>query len=215
LNNNLKAMMFLRDVVSSPHQFEKIKDEDRTYKDMESLHLTEGIYNDDRGTFDYDYTRISNRLKDPRDYEDDILESLDPVDMVTQEYDEEKLKQVYYSALIDRIEESQKTSGAQKAKKRCRNRCLFCSRHSHEFPLEPMNIPLLTKFMTTAGEILPRHTNGLCKKMQSKVAHTIKHARSLGLFSRSHGIFQVKNPARFELPEIQDAHTLNEEMDLD
>jgi len=209
-------MMFLRDVVSSQHQFEKLKDEDenRTYKDMESLHLTEGMYQDDRGTFDSDYARISNRLKDPRDYEEDILESLDPVDMVTQEYDEEKLKKVYYSALIDRIDESQKT-GDKKAKKRCRNRCLFCSRHSHEFPLEPMNIPLLTKFMTTAGEILPRHTNGLCKKMQSKVAHTIKHARSLGLFSRSHGIFQVKNPARFELPEMKDTRGFDEEMDLD
>jgi len=80
-------------------------------------------------------------------------------------------------------------------KKRCRNRCVFCSPYSHLFPLEPMNIPLLTQFMTTSGTILPRRVNGVCKKIQSRVSRTIKHSRTLGLFSYKKGTFTIHNPA--------------------
>jgi len=58
-----------------------------------------------------------------------------------------------------------------------------------------MNVPLLLKFMSSAGFIKNRHDNGLCKKMQARVARTIKHARALGLFSYKGGRFTVRNPA--------------------
>jgi len=48
--------------------------------------------------------------------------------------------------------------------------------------------------MTTAGFIKARKHTGLCKKMQSRVARTIKHARALGLFSYKYGIFRIMNP---------------------
>lgn len=75
-----------------------------------------------------------------------------------------------------------------------------------------MNIPLLMKFMTPGGFIKKRKHTGLCKTMQSRVARTIKQARTLGLFSYK-GIlgwtlsypqgqtFTVKNPMITHLEE--------------
>lgn len=57
-----------------------------------------------------------------------------------------------------------------------------------------MNVPLLTRFMTSAGFIKQRRQTALCKKHQSRVGRTIKQARTLGLFSYKHGAFTVKNP---------------------
>lgn len=64
----------------------------------------------------------------------------------------------------------------------------------HQYPLEPMNVPLLTQYMTSAGFIKQRRQTALCKKHQARVARTIKQARTLGLFSYKHGSFTVKNP---------------------
>jgi len=78
-----------------------------------------------------------------------------------------------------------------------------------------MNVPLLLKFMSNAGFIKNRHDNGLCKKMQSRVERTIKHARALGLFSYKDG-FAVRNPAstpkRFDLPDEEEKSYRNEMM---
>jgi ribosomal protein S18 len=52
-----------------------------------------------------------------------------------------------------------------------------------QFPLEPMNVNLLLRFMNPSGFIKPRNKTGLCRTMQQRVARTIKHARTLGLFS--------------------------------
>lgn len=72
--------------------------------------------------------------------------------------------------------------------------CLFCSDRRHSYPLEPMNIPLLTRFLNTSGKIMGRHLTGLCKKHQSKVTKTIKWARSLNLVSYKRSVFAINNP---------------------
>eukprot|EP01124_Arcella_intermedia_P017238 TRINITY_DN24019_c0_g1_i1.p1 TRINITY_DN24019_c0_g1~~TRINITY_DN24019_c0_g1_i1.p1 ORF type:complete len:319 (-),score=35.44 TRINITY_DN24019_c0_g1_i1:57-1013(-) len=78
--------------------------------------------------------------------------------------------------------------------RKCRGTCLFCSPYRQQYPLEPMNVHLLKSFMTSAGFIKSRRQTGLCKKMQGRVAKTIKHARALGLFSYKGGSFTIRNP---------------------
>jgi ribosomal protein S18 len=72
--------------------------------------------------------------------------------------------------------------------------CLFCSDKRHQYPLEPMNIPLLNRFMNTSGKIMGRHLTGLCRKHQSKVTKTIKWARSLNIVSYKRSVFSINNP---------------------
>lgn len=71
--------------------------------------------------------------------------------------------------------------------------CLFCSSHRHAFPLEPMNVPLLARHMTTNGQILPRQATGLCKRHQAKLAKTIKQARHLNLFTHKKSEYRINN----------------------
>lgn len=71
--------------------------------------------------------------------------------------------------------------------------CLFCSVHRHRFPLEPMNIPLLARHMTTSGTIMPRSATGLCKRHQAKMAKTIKQARHLNLFSYKKSMYRIND----------------------
>jgi len=72
--------------------------------------------------------------------------------------------------------------------------CLFCSDTLDYYPLEPMNIPLLLRYMNSSGFIKSRKQTGLCKKMQSRIATTINQARNLGLFTYKGSGFQVNNP---------------------
>jgi len=44
--------------------------------------------------------------------------------------------------------------------------CLFCGPYRHHFPLEPMNVPLLMRFLNTSGKILGRRSTGLCTTHQ-------------------------------------------------
>lgn len=71
--------------------------------------------------------------------------------------------------------------------------CLFCSTHRHRFPLEPMNVPLLARHMTTNGTILPRSATGLCKRHQSKMSRTIKQARHMNLFTYKKSLYRINN----------------------
>lgn len=71
--------------------------------------------------------------------------------------------------------------------------CLFCSHHRHRFPLDPMNVPLLARHMTTNGTILPRSATGLCKRHQAKMARTIKQARHLNLFTYKKSLYRINN----------------------
>ena len=71
--------------------------------------------------------------------------------------------------------------------------CLFCSVHRHRFPLEPMNVPLLARHMTSSGQILPRTATGLCKRHQAKMAKTIKQARHLNLFIYKRSEYRINN----------------------
>mmetsp|Transcript_12767 Transcript_12767/g.17615 ORF Transcript_12767/g.17615 Transcript_12767/m.17615 type:complete len:432 (-) Transcript_12767:338-1633(-) len=70
--------------------------------------------------------------------------------------------------------------------------CRFCVEGSHYF--DALNVPLLTRFMTKAGRIIPRKYTGLCGKHQRKVAKTIKMARNMGIFSYKKGDFQIHSP---------------------
>lgn len=71
--------------------------------------------------------------------------------------------------------------------------CLFCSTHRHRFPLEPMNVPLLARHMTTNGTILPRSATGLCKRHQAKMSRTIKQARHMNLFTYKKSLYRINN----------------------
>jgi len=73
--------------------------------------------------------------------------------------------------------------------------CQFC-RPVHQ-KLEAANIPLLVKYLTPSGHIVPRRMTGNCAKHQRKVSRVIKRAKSLGLFSYKKG-FEVHNPSPFE-----------------
>eukprot|EP00029_Vermamoeba_vermiformis_P005644 TRINITY_DN2017_c0_g1_i1.p1 TRINITY_DN2017_c0_g1~~TRINITY_DN2017_c0_g1_i1.p1 ORF type:complete len:241 (+),score=84.07 TRINITY_DN2017_c0_g1_i1:448-1170(+) len=86
---------------------------------------------------------------------------------------------------------------------RRRRECLLCSDSRHEFPLEPMNVPFLRRFMNTSGNILGRPQTGLCRKHQAKVQKTIKWAKHIGIFQYKDG-FQVFNPARVTAPEAEE-----------
>jgi ribosomal protein S18 len=86
---------------------------------------------------------------------------------------------------------------------RRRRECLLCSDSRHEFPLEPMNVPFLRRFMNTSGNILGRPQTGLCRKHQSKVQKTIKWAKHIGIFQYKDG-FQVFNPARTTAAEAEE-----------
>ena len=47
--------------------------------------------------------------------------------------------------------------------------------------LSPFHVNVLTRFVSSDSEILPKSQTGLCSKCQRKVAKTIKHSRNLGL----------------------------------
>jgi ribosomal protein S18 len=80
--------------------------------------------------------------------------------------------------------------------KKKKKMCIFCSPERAQFPLEPMNVNLLLRFMNPSGFIKPRKKTGLCRTMQSRVARTIKHARNIGVFSYRKGVFTIEDPTR-------------------
>jgi len=84
-------------------------------------------------------------------------------------------------------------------------KCYFCNT-DHMSDLHFMNIPLLTFFISEAGNIYPRRVSHLCSRHQRKLARTIKHARHTGLLP-----FRGNLSGRFPLyaPEDKDA-TANE-----
>jgi len=67
--------------------------------------------------------------------------------------------------------------------------------------------------MTSAGFIRNRRDNNLCKKMQSRVARTIKHARALGLFSYKNGDFRPRNPLEYKHKDPDQEDELEEEFE--
>lgn len=88
----------------------------------------------------------------------------------------------------------------QDTKTKKKKTCIFCSPERHQFPLEPMNVNLLLRFMNPSGYIKPRSKTGLCGTMQRRVARTIKHARNLGLFQYKKGQFTINDPT-FEVKQ--------------
>lgn len=72
--------------------------------------------------------------------------------------------------------------------------CHFCGKHRHVFPLEPMNVPLLQKFMNTSGKILSREYTGLCKKHQKRLSRVIKYARHMNLFTHKKSEYSINDP---------------------
>jgi len=98
-----------------------------------------------------------------------------------------------------------------------KKQCIFCSGNKDLYVLEPMNVPLLVRFMNMSGFIKPRKQTGLCKTMQARVARTIKHARCMGLFSYKKGEFKVNNPLNMiivptaEEDEMQTFHRFDQD----
>eukprot|EP00005_Dracoamoeba_jomungandri_P005976 CAMPEP_0174261526 /NCGR_PEP_ID=MMETSP0439-20130205/11481_1 /TAXON_ID=0 /ORGANISM="Stereomyxa ramosa, Strain Chinc5" /LENGTH=339 /DNA_ID=CAMNT_0015346009 /DNA_START=182 /DNA_END=1201 /DNA_ORIENTATION=+ len=83
--------------------------------------------------------------------------------------------------------------------------CLFCNPPDKRPVLEPMNIALLTTFMTGSGEIIGRKDTHCCPKHQKQLSKTIKRARSMGFFSYKKGGFTVTSP--FHPPPTKNPHT--------
>jgi len=99
-----------------------------------------------------------------------------------------------YETIADNPEEPPPATEDEALSKKCRGRCLFCS-SDRKLILDPMNVPLLLKFMSSTGFILPRTRTGMCTKMQNRVARTIKHARTLNLFTYKSGGVTIQNPS--------------------
>lgn len=81
----------------------------------------------------------------------------------------------------------------QKALKKVK-KCIFCQPAAKRPVLDPMNVSLLTAFMTAAGDIIPRKHNGNCRRHQRKLASTIKRAHNMGIFSYKYGGFTIYSP---------------------
>jgi ribosomal protein S18 len=94
---------------------------------------------------------------------------------------------------LEQLEDPKQWNEQGKKKKK---ECIFCSPERAQFPLEPMNVNLLLRFMNPSGFIKPRKKTGLCRTMQSRVARTIKHARNIGVFSYRKGVFTIEDPTR-------------------
>lgn len=86
--------------------------------------------------------------------------------------------------------------------KKKKKMCIFCSPERAQFPLEPMNVNLLLRFMNPSGFIKPRKKTGLCRTMQSRVARTIKHARNIGVFSYKSKFFIITEAIIYFLPNF-------------
>jgi len=77
----------------------------------------------------------------------------------------------------------------KKAKK-----CVFCRPSAQRPVLDPMNVSLLTMFLTPTGDIIGRRHNGNCRRHQRKLATTIKRAKHMGIFSYKYGGFTIYSP---------------------
>lgn len=71
------------------------------------------------------------------------------------------------------------------------DKCVFCSREP--LRLEPMNVPLLSRFVSELGDILPRDITHNCAKHQRAVARTFRRAKAMGLVSYKNG-FEIHDP---------------------
>eukprot|EP01116_Phalansterium_solitarium_P000346 TRINITY_DN10220_c0_g1_i1.p1 TRINITY_DN10220_c0_g1~~TRINITY_DN10220_c0_g1_i1.p1 ORF type:complete len:305 (-),score=41.12 TRINITY_DN10220_c0_g1_i1:216-1130(-) len=66
---------------------------------------------------------------------------------------------------------------------------------------DPMNVPLLTQYMTPAGNILPRRYTGTCAKHQRALAHAIKRAAHMGFFTHTASTYRINSPYLTDLGE--------------
>ncbi|EGG21798.1 hypothetical protein DFA_01684 [Cavenderia fasciculata] len=71
-------------------------------------------------------------------------------------------------------------------------KCLLC--YDFGWRVEPLNVPLLSIYMNTEGDILPRYITGNCLKHQKRLARNIKAAKHLGFFSYKSGTFTIYDP---------------------
>jgi small subunit ribosomal protein S18 len=72
------------------------------------------------------------------------------------------------------------TGGKRDRTRRPRKRvCEFCVKKAES--IDYKDIPILRKFITERGKILPRRISGNCAKHQRQVTIAIKRARSIAL----------------------------------
>ncbi|EGC31789.1 hypothetical protein DICPUDRAFT_82347 [Dictyostelium purpureum] len=94
-----------------------------------------------------------------------------------------------------------KNTGKIHIPKKKHSNCLLCKDPNWE--LDPLNVPFLTLYVTTEGDLLPRAFSGNCLKHQKKIAKTFKHAKSLGLFNYKNGEFAIEDPNVYSLSNAE------------
>ncbi len=57
--------------------------------------------------------------------------------------------------------------------------CFMCTNNIND--IDYKNVPLLRRFITERGKILPRRITGTCAKHQRLIARQVKRARSVAL----------------------------------
>jgi len=80
-------------------------------------------------------------------------------------------------------------------------KCFFCET-THMSDLHFTNVPLLSLFVSEAGNILPKRVSQVCSKHQRKGARTIKHSRHTGLLP-FHGNLYGRLPLSGHEPDAE------------
>jgi len=75
-------------------------------------------------------------------------------------------------------------------------RCAMCG--TAKLKIEAMNVPLLMRYVSPVGDILPRKITGNCARHQRAIARTFRRAKHMGLLSYKRG-FDFHSP--YEPPE--------------
>jgi len=74
------------------------------------------------------------------------------------------------------------------------DKCQFCRPAPFRPLLDPLNIHVLSKYLTIHGLITPKRYNGNCAKHQRRLARTIKRAHYLGVITYKEGGFEIDDP---------------------
>lgn len=72
--------------------------------------------------------------------------------------------------------------------------CLACKHKKISESIHPLNICLISKFITPHGFLLQRRITRLCRKHQSKLAKAFKRAKHLGIASYKNQTFTLVSP---------------------
>lgn len=77
--------------------------------------------------------------------------------------------------------------------------CFLCK---FDLRIEPMNVPLIRRFLNGSGEMYSRKQMKTCRKHHNKVASVIKRARAMGIISEK-DVFRIRSPFDTEEVDLQ------------